>query len=383
MSIRIGRIALAFLVLALAAGSVAIPASADHGGAVVAKSKSKCKKKAKRAAAAKKKKKCKRGGAGGAATSLPGQAAHPTVTPPVTPPTTPARQVSSVTLTAGTVLGGNSTSGQVKLDGAAPTGGQEVDLTSDFPARATVPASVVVISGQKTASFQVNTTFGTPVTATLTASIGTSNATAALKVVDRPSVASVKLQRQCFTPNTWPTNRVTLDIPAPDDTDVTLDSSDPLSLFLPLTTVTVPEGSTSALFTVEALPVASESVTVSATALSTPAQSDSASVSLTDPATHAAELTLDPDTVSAGNGTIATVTLDCEAPPAGTEVTLSSDDPSSVGVPGSVTVSPGQLTAEFPVTTESGIPDGDYAISATADGETVHATLHLSSFLPT
>jgi hypothetical protein len=378
VSNRIGRIALAFLVLALAAGSVAIPASADHGGAVVAKSKSKCKKKKAKRAAAAKKKKCKRGGAGGAATSLPGQATHPTTTQPKLPPQPPvpqARQVSSVTLTTGTVLGGNSTSGQVTLDDVAPTGGQQVDLTSDVPARVKVPASVVVISGQKTASFLVDTSFGAPVTAMLKGSIGASNATAALKVVDRPSVASVKLQRQCFAPGTWPTNRVTLDIPAPDDTIVAL-GSDSASLELPLPTVTVPSGSTSALFSVSVDPLAAPAeATVSATAPSTPTQSDSAFVNPTDPP-KAADLQLNPSTVVPSESSTGTVTLDCEAPP-GTQVTLTSSDP-AVEVPTSLDVDEDDLSADFTITV-TGTPEGGSAtISATAGGVTKDAMLIVS-----
>ena len=126
---------------------------------------------------------------------------------------------------------------------------------------------------------------------------------------------------------------MTLDIPAPANTDVSLDSSDPLALFLPLRTVTVPSGSPSALFTVNVLapPLAPGPVTISASAPSTPAQSDSAPVSLTDPETHANGLTLNPDTVTPDTPSTATVTLDCEAPTGGTVVTLSA--PSGVTVP--------------------------------------------------
>lgn len=388
MNLVIRRITIAVLAAALTGAVLAVPALSKGGPDAVASKKAKKKKckKGKKGKKSKKRKGCKGGSSSGA--GLPGQATPASPTQPETPPPPPGDpvlHVSGVTVTDGSVLGGNSTSGKVTLDGVAPAGGQEVDLVSDLPARVQLPASVVVVSGQKTASFNVDTRAGPPVTATLSASIGTSNAAAELNVVDKPSVSSVKLQRQCFTPGTWSSNRVTLDIPAPDDTDVALATSDPLSLFLPATSVTVPSGSTSALFTVNAL-VASPDVTVSATAPSTPAQSDSASVSSTEPAGQAAELTLDSASVTAGEGTNGTITLACEAPAGGTEVTLLSQDPSQVGVPETVTVPAGDLSVGFHVTTQptdTDTPDQDYDISATAGGVTVHATLHVTSVLPT
>ena len=75
------------------------------------------------------------------------------------------------------------------ISGAAPSGGQAVTLQSSDPSRVTVPASVVVAAGQTTASFSVGTTAGSDVDVTLTAAIGSSNATAQLNVVSTPSVA--------------------------------------------------------------------------------------------------------------------------------------------------------------------------------------------------
>ena len=369
MNLAIRRITIAVLAAALAGAVLAVPASSNSGPAAVAKKKAKKCKKGKKGKKAKKRKGCKHGGS--SVSGLPGEATpsspkQPNSPPP--PPDNPDLHVSSVSVTDGTLLGGNSTSGHVTLDHVATTGGQQVDLTSDVAPRVQVPASVVVVEGAKDASFQVDTTFGTPITGTLTASIGTSNATTTLKVVDRASVASVKLQRRCFTPGPSSTNRVTLDIPAPGDLSVALESSDPLSLALPLTTVTVPSGSTSALFAVNAL-AASDGVTVSATAPSTPPQSDSATVSLTDPATEAHGLTLNPDTVRPGGGSTGTVTLTCEAPPGGTEVTVSAEAGSGITVPATVTVPAGELSVDFQINVDPGTEDDTYEISAAGGGE--------------
>jgi hypothetical protein len=178
---------------------------------------------------------------------------------------------------------------------------------------------------------------------------------------------------------------VTLDIPAPSDTVVSLSSDAPLSLAPTNSTVTVPLGSTSAFFGVDAFAVDAPLVTVSAASPSTPAATATASVSSTDPATQAESVTLDRDTVGQDDAATGTLTLTCEAPPGGTPVTFSSSDPSSVGVPadGAVTVAAGESSVDFPITTAPDAGDGQYDIAVTAGGVTVHATLTVSATLPT
>ncbi len=383
----IRRITIAVLAAALAGAVLAVPASSNSGSAAVAKKKAKkCKKKGKKGKKAKKRKGCK-GGIGSSGSGLPGEATpsspkQPNFPPP--PPNNPVLHVSSISVSDGTLLGGNSTNGLVTLDDAAAAGGQQVDLQSDT-ARVSVPSYVVVAPGQTNASFPVTTTSGGPVIATLTGSIGASNATTQLSLVDHASVSSVKLERQCFTFGPFSSNRVSLDVPAPDDTLVSL-SSDSAALTVP-SGVTVPLGSISAFFSVNAVS-ASPAATVTATLGSSQA-SDTASVSSTDPATHADGLTVHPDTVVAGGGSTGTVTLDCEAPPGGTTVTLSSADPgvtfdSTGSQSATVDVPEGQLSADFTISTDGGLADGQYDVSATVGADTpVHATITIDSSLPT
>jgi hypothetical protein len=365
------RITIAVLAAFLAGAVLAVPTSAKSGPhAVASKKAKKCKKKKK----VKKSKGCKKSGSSNSSGGgLPGQATPSKPTPP-DPPTTPTLHVASLGVSANPVLAGDSTTGQVTLDAAAPSAGQQVDLQSNS-ARVSVPASVVVPSGQDNASFPVTTSSGGPATATLTGSIGASNATTQLSVVDHASVSSVQLQRQCFTFGPFSSNSVSLDVPAPADTAVSL-SSNSAALTVP-SNVMVSSGSTSAFFSVNAVSD-SPSVTVTAT-LGTSHAEDTASVN-SDPTTHADDLTLSPETVIAGNGSTGTVTLDCEAPAGGTTVTLAAD--SGVGVPVSVIVPEGQRSVDFPITTEGDLTDGQYDISATAGG-TVHASLTIDSSLPT
>lgn len=381
VSLVIRRITIGILAAALAGAVLAVPALSSSGPQAAAAKKAKTKKKCKKKTKGKKKKKkgCQTGGGTTSGRGLPGQATPSSPKKPDPPVTPPTLDVTTLALAAGTVLAPNSTIGTVTVDVAAPSGGQQVDLQSSSPSRVSVPTSVIVAPGETTASFSVGTTIGAPVTATLTASIGSSNATAQLKVVDTASVTSVKLERQCFTFGPFSSNRVSLDVPAPSDTLVSLVSSDPSALSVP-GGVTVPSGSSSALFSVNAL-AASTSVTVTASLGSSEATA-SASVSETDPATHADDLTVSPDVVVPGDGSTGTVTLDCEAPPSGTTVTLSSSDP-GIGVPPSVIVPAGQLSVSFPITTDAGLGDGQFEISASAGGDTRHATLTIDSSLPT
>jgi hypothetical protein len=382
VTLVIRRITIVVLAAALAGAVLAVPALSKSGPTAVAakKAKKKCKK-AKKGKKAKKRKGCKRGGSSGV--GLPGQATPSKPTPPDPPTTPPTLHVADLGVSPDTVLAPNPATGQVTLDAAAPSGGQQVDLQSDT-ARVTLPSYVVVAPGQTNASFPVNTTLGPPVTATLTGSVGASTATTQLSVVDTASVSSVKLERQCFTFGPYSSNRVSLDVPAPEDTVVSL-SSDSAALTVP-SGVTVPFGSTSAFFSVNAVSD-SPSVTVTAS-LGASQATDTASVSSTDPATHADDLTVHPDTVAAGGGSTGTVTLDCEAPSGGTTVTFSSADPGvtfdSTGTQSAtVNVPEGQLSADFTISTDAALGDGQYDVSATAGGVTVPATLTIDSSLPT
>jgi hypothetical protein len=369
------RITIAVLAAFLVGAVLAVPASSKTGPQAVAAKKCKKGKKGKKG---KKKKGCKRSSS---ASGLPGQATPSKPTPPNSPPSAPILHVSDVSVAPNPVFAGNPTTGHLTLDAAAPSGGQQVNLQSSDPS-VSVPGGVIVAPGQDNASFAVTTTAGTPATSTLTASIGASNATTQLDVVDTASVSSVKLERQCFTLGPFSSNRVTLDIPAPNDTSVGLSSDDTSALTVP-PSVVVPSGSTSAFFSVNAIAASASPVTVTAT-LGLSSASDSAPVSATDPPTHADDLSLHPDTLIAGNGTTGTVTLDCEAPPGGTPVTFSSADPGvSVPADGVVTVPAGQLRVDFEIDTDQGLADGPYDISATAGGDTVHATLTINSSLPT
>jgi len=319
VSLLIRKITLAALMAALVGGVLALPASANAGPVAHA---SKCKK-AKKGKRKKKKKKCN-GAAGQSGSALPGEATHPS--------TTPGAGVSGVTLAVSPVLAGTGTTGLVTISDAAPSAGQAVTLQSSDPSRVTVPGSVVVASGQTTANFSVGTTPGSNVNVTITAAIGTSNATTQLNVVSAPSV--------------------TLDVTVPVATDVQLSSDDPAALDVSPGSATVPAGSRTGFFGVTA-GNANPLVTVTAT-LGLSSAGDTASVNGSSTVPTLTGVAVQPSTIPVGTQATGTVTLDCEPGPGGALVDLSSDQ-AGVAAPSqsTVLVPAGQLSAPFTVNTSS------------------------------
>ena len=355
----IRRAIVLLLAAALVAGLAALPAGAGADPVAIA---SKCKKMKKRAHG-EKRKRCV--SSRRSEVTLPGLPTKPTPTPPggsgASAPT-----VSDLAVVDNPVLAGTGTQGQVTINSAAPSGGQPVSLQSSDPSRASVPSSVHVAAGATTASFAIASTAGPAVAPTITASIGSSSANAQLNIVENPSVTEVKLAYQCYPGIGLNVggNRVTLDVPAPSATTVGLSSDDPTSLTVP-SSVVVPSGSTTALFSVSTL-LPSSGVPVTGT-LGASTANDTASVRSTlSPAPVVTGLALQPTSVSSGGSSTGTVTLDCEALAGGSVVSLSSDNP-EVTVPPTVTVPQDSPSATFTITATPNAV-GQATITATLGG---------------
>jgi len=184
------------------------------------------------------------------------------------PPPTPT--LTSLTLSPATVTGGDSSTGTVTLSGPAPSGGAQVALSSSDTSVATVPSSVTVTAGATSATFTVNTSAVTAsTTVTISAAYAGVTKTASLTVNPAPPPPPT-LSSLTLNPSTViggvqsSTGQVTLSAPAPaGGATVTLSSSSgaasvPSSVF-------VPEGATSATFTVNtSIVLVSTSVTISA-----------------------------------------------------------------------------------------------------------------------
>jgi hypothetical protein len=101
---------------------------------------------------------------------------------------TPAAALSSISLSASTVVGGNSVTGTATLTAAAPAGGAVVALSGGDPV--TVPPSVTVPAGSATAAFNVSTRLvGGTIPGTVTGSYGGASKSAVLAVT-KPTVAT-------------------------------------------------------------------------------------------------------------------------------------------------------------------------------------------------
>jgi hypothetical protein len=85
----------------------------------------------------------------------------------------PLAALTSVTVSPSTVTGGSNSKGTVNLSAPAPTGGIVVNLSSNKPNKASVPANVTVPAGSSSATFSVTTaTVNKKTVVTITAAYG-------------------------------------------------------------------------------------------------------------------------------------------------------------------------------------------------------------------
>jgi hypothetical protein len=170
-------------------------------------------------------------------------------------------------LFSGNVPGGSPATGTVTLNGAAPSGGTVVTLSSGNTSLVTVPASVTVPAGQTSADFTANTQ---PVTQTtgvnVSAASGGTTVSAAVFLVVSRAVASVTLNPGTVVGPASSKATVTLRAAAPTgNAFVTLASSNSVLATVPNGLV-IAAGQTSGTFTVNAAQVTSMStVNISAT----------------------------------------------------------------------------------------------------------------------
>jgi hypothetical protein len=188
-----------------------------------------------------------------------------TVTPAPPPPPT----LSSLTLNPTSVTGGNSSTGMVTLNGAAPSGGARVALSSSNTAAARVPSSVTVAAGATSATFTVGTSaVAASTTVTISAAYGGATRSVSLAVTPAPppppTVSSLTLNPENVFGGQSSTGTVTLTGPAPEGGAQVFLSSNSSAASVP-SSVIVPAGATSATFTVNtSFVLISTSATISA-----------------------------------------------------------------------------------------------------------------------
>ena len=255
----------------------------------------------------------------------------------------PTITLLSMSLASNSLTGGNSTSGTVTLSGPSQFA-TFVALSSSSQA-ARVPAAVPIPAGASSASFTLKTTaVGATKTTTITANVGDVSMATSLTIFP-PPISSVTIDPSSVPGGKPSQGVVTLGSSSSySGVVVKLSSSSP-SARMP-STVTVQPGKISASFEVTTTAVATNTpVTITATN-----GSNSASGTLTVLAPVVESLHLDPDVVTGGSYSTATVTLDSPAPAGGLTVNLSSSLAAAT-VPATVTVAAGKTGATFTVNT--------------------------------
>jgi hypothetical protein len=175
--------------------------------------------------------------------------------------------LNTVSVAPTSILGGTASTGTVTLSASAPAGGTVI-LLSSSSLDATVPGSVTVSAGAKTATFTVKSApVATNVSAVVTAKLGTVTKTAAI-TVQAAVLTGFTVAPDTFvgSSTTSVTGTLTLNGPPPSaGATIKLTSSDPTAVSVPATAL-IHSGNTSVTFPIKHYAVKSnELVTITAT----------------------------------------------------------------------------------------------------------------------
>jgi hypothetical protein len=303
----------------------------------------------------------------------------PTATPP---PAGSTAYPVTVSVSPTSIYGGTSAVGTATLQNPAPSGGAVVELFCHDTHLATVPPSVTIPPGARSANFNVTAIAGTEATGAVGIAgryQGITHGTLVMVFADEPvmSIYTFNVSSTTLAGGTPVQGTVAL-IPGwsapPGGLVVTLASSNPDLAAVP-ESVVIPGGGNSATFPINTAPVSSpQKVTIIAS------RHDMKNVVLSiNPTTGGppplTSITVFPATVNGGTSTQGTAGIDTAAPAGGLQVNLSSSNTAVARVPASVTIPAGQNFVNFPVTT-SAIPSNTVVtITGTGGGATKSTSL--------
>ena len=248
--------------------------------------------------------------------------------------------LSTLTINGSSIIGGNSTTATVKLNGIAPNGGVVVALSTDLPAVVSFPNGVNVTANQLTipaglnqATFTINTNgVDTSSTATINASLLGVTRSGTLGI-DVAKLTTITLNPNPVAAGNMVTGSVSLNGkngPTPGTINLTIVGAPAGYTILP-TSVAIPaNASQSASFTITT-PFEAADITRVIRAV----RVNGANVTIDGPVTAnlnvqallVSSLTLNPSTIASGGQSTATVTLTSAAPPGGARVLVGSDKP--------------------------------------------------------
>jgi uncharacterized protein (TIGR03437 family) len=292
----------------------------------------------------------------------------------------PASEVhlSSLTLSPGSIIAGNTVTGAVSLNAVARFGGYPISLATNGLG-VTTPLSVLIPAGQTSATFTVTTSSIADNTVTVTASAGGYSQSAGVQIypADTPQLTGLSLGVVSIQGGQSVTGTLTLSGPVGlSGATVNLASSNPNVVQVPPTVVLL-FGQSSASINISTIGVTSQQ---SATITAMFADSTAAATLLVNPAVT---VTLSPAAVVGGTPVAGAVTL-AQAPAANATVSLQSSDSKVALVPTSVIVPAGQLSASFTVSTNTVISPLMIIITASYAAETESTALTVNpAGLPT
>ncbi|MBM3724380.1 MAG: hypothetical protein FJW40_02995 [Acidobacteria bacterium] len=281
--------------------------------------------------------------------------------------------VSGVTLSQSNVAGGLTIGGNlVNLSGNALAGGAVVNMSSSNPALVSVPATVTVPGGASSAQFSFTTGVAAAATSvTITATLGTTVQTATV-TVGPTALISMSAPASLISGASSNAGLVTLNGPAPaGGITVALSSSNTAAATVPASVV-VPQGASSANFTVTAAP------TVSAVSTTITASYDGVTRTATvnvAPATLVS-LLMSSQVVGGNTTTNSSVTINAPASAGGVTVNLASNN-AALTVPPTVVIPEGQSSTTFTVNTTPVSTTAVVTVTATLGSTTRTATVNV------
>jgi hypothetical protein len=281
------------------------------------------------------------------------------------------------------VVGGQSFTGTVTLQSAAPAGGAVVRLVSSDTRLARVPATVFIPEGGTDAAFTASTSpVAVPTRVVIETGTGADGYRApqawitlmpAGSPAPPPSLSSLTLNPSRVVAGGTATATVTLTSPAPaGGAVVTLQGSMEGHVVTP-PSVTIPAGSSSADFTITAPQVWATHWVFIGAHYGTSGGSQARLLQI-DPGTGGTPTLLAMGAratdVVGGQSVRATVGLVVPAPPGGAVVSLESENPGVAQVPPSASVAEGNSTGSFTITTSTVPVSTGVRINASAGGVT-------------
>jgi len=282
-------------------------------------------------------------------------------------PSTPPAAVSSVSPNTGSIVGGNSMTGRVQVNATAPSAGTSVSISvqinaSDegkIPGSPISPDPTIVSAGQKSANFSVRTNpVATIVTVRLNPSPRVDPSVSTTFDILPPSLATLSLSPNQITPGGSVTGTVGLNGAAPPGgVSASLTSSVSATASVPAT-VAIAQGQSSATFPVTVTGTNSAGCTVlNASGVFTPSGGTATRTTILlvlPPRNSAFTLGMTNGSASAP----ASVTVPVPNSELNQTFTLTSSNPTLVGVPSTVSIPAGSLTSGFTISVLSRPPSG-------------------------